>query len=154
MLTACHAAPRTAPAPSPTTSPAPSPTPALATGDVRFTRGSSALLHLRVQIAETEAERDAGLMNVDQLPAGTGMAFVFGGDTDTSFYMKDTRIPLDIAFMDGTGAVVTTYTMTPCTADPCHLYQAQDTYRTAVEMNAGVLNAAGVRLGDTGSLTR
>lgn len=126
----------------------------LAAGDLTIARGSKQLLALRVQLAETEAERDTGLMHVTTLPAGAGMAFLFSGNTATSFYMKDTLLPLDIAFWDATGAIITTYTMQPCTADPCRLYDAQDSYVGAVEMSAGLLASAGVTAGDTVTLSR
>lgn len=142
-----------------TPSPAPSgplanPSLHLAAGDLAITRGSSRLLALRVQLAQTEAERDTGLMHVTSLPDGAGMAFLFGATTTTSFYMKDTLLPLDIAFWDATGAIITTYTMQPCTADPCRLYDAQDGYVGAVEMRAGLLASSGVATGDTVTLSR
>ena len=54
----------------------------------------------------------------------------------------------------GTGRIVATFQMTPCRADPCHLYQPDASYVAAVEMNAGLLAAKGVRPGDRATFTR
>ena len=93
-------------------------------------------------------------MNVKKMPDQVGMAFLFHPSTSTPFWMKDTPIPLDIAFWDGRGRVVTSFTMTPCKADPCHLYDPGASYVGSVEMNAGLLAAKGIHPGDTVMLTR
>jgi uncharacterized protein len=64
-------------------------------GEVVFAGGD----RLRVRIAETPAERAAGLMHVMALPPNDGMAFVFGGPVTDRFCMKDTLIPLSVAFV-------------------------------------------------------
>ena len=111
-------------------------------------------LSLHVQIAETAQAQQTGLMNVRRMPDQTGMAFLFGESTSIPFWMKDTLIPLDIAFWDTQDRIVTTFTMTPCTADPCHLYQPETPYVGSVEINAGLLAARGIKAGDTVTLTR
>lgn len=122
-------------------------------GTVRFTRAGTAELSLHVQIAETDQAREVGLMNVTRMADTVGMAFVFPQTTSISFWMKDTLIPLDIAFWDPQGRIVSVFTMTPCTADPCKLY-SPNVYLDAVEMNAGLLSAHGVAVGDTVTLSR
>ena len=52
------------------------------------------------EVASLPAQREAGLMNRDAVPDGTGMLFVFPDSEYRSFWMKDTRVPLDIAFFD------------------------------------------------------
>ena len=93
-------------------------------------------------------------MGVKKMPDQVGMAFLFGEPTSTGFWMKDTLIPLDIAFWDGRGGIVATSTMTPCTTDSCPVYQPPATYVGSVEMNAGLLAARGIKAGDRVTLTR
>jgi len=97
--------------------------------------GSDARLDVR--IAETEQERQTGLMNVMALAPNDGMAFVFDGDVTTSFWMKDTLIPLSIAFVGGDGRVVSIDDMQPCQTDPCPTFAAAGPYTVAVEANLG-----------------
>lgn len=58
-----------------------------------------------IQVAETEEEFDKGLMNIDGIPKDEGMLFPFDEEEEQTFWMKDTRIPLDIIFIDSDGFV-------------------------------------------------
>ena len=136
------------------TEPVPNPSVDLPTGNLTIARSGGAELSLHVQIAETPQSREQGLMGVKKMPDQVGMAFLFGEPTSTAFWMKDTLIPLDIAFWDSKGRIVTTFTMTPCRTDSCPVYQPATTYVSSVEMNAGLLAARGVKAGDTVTLTR
>jgi uncharacterized membrane protein (UPF0127 family) len=107
-----------------------------------------------VRIAETPSARQQGLMAVEELPAGEGMAFLFDDATDGAFWMKDTLIPLSIAFWDGASRVVAVLDMEPCRSDPCPLYSPGADYVGAVEVNLGALAEAGVAAGDEVTLTR
>ena len=98
---------------------------------------------MTVAVADTPELRTQGLMGVDDLGGLDGMLFVFEKTTDGGFWMKNTPIPLDIAFFDAGGALVDVLTMEPCTEDPCPVYHASDTYRFAVEAPAGDLNFVG-----------
>src|SRR5439155_1590576 len=69
---------------------------------------------LRVRIAETEAERAAGLMHVMALAPDDGMAFVFNQPVTDRFWMKDTLIPLSVAFVGEDGRVISLSDMDPC----------------------------------------
>lgn len=60
---------------------------------------------LRVEVAATESSRERGLMDRDVLPAHAGMLFVFPNDGPVEFWMKDTRIPLDMVFVGRDGIV-------------------------------------------------
>jgi uncharacterized membrane protein (UPF0127 family) len=101
-----------------------------------------------LEVAADEAARERGLSNRAELPAGTGMAFLFPGETAVAFWMKDTLVQLQIAFVGGDGRVVGLFDMTPCRADPCPTYAPDRAYRYAVELPAGAFTAAGIREGD------
>ncbi len=109
---------------------------------------------LRVDVAEDDASRARGLMGVASLPPNRGMAFVWPSPTTGEFWMKDTLIPLSIAFVGEDGRVVTIREMTPCAADPCKTYAADAPYVYAVEANAGWFADHGVEVGDTVTMDR
>src|SRR6266545_2212558 len=77
-----------------------------------------------------------------------GMAFLFRGDTQIPFWMKDTLVPLQIAFVGGDGRVVGVFEMPPCRADPCPTYAPTRPYRYAVELRSDGFTAAGIHEGD------
>jgi uncharacterized membrane protein (UPF0127 family) len=110
-------------------------------GSVRFS-GSDRVLHVRV--ADTDDERRRGLMGVDSLGPDRGMLFVFGEPTTGGFWMKDTLIPLSIAFV-ADGDIVAIEEMTPCTAEPCPTWDAGGApYTMAIEANEGWFGRHGV----------
>jgi uncharacterized membrane protein (UPF0127 family) len=123
-------------------------------GDITVQRGNTTVLTLTVEIADTPAAREKGLMGVTKLSDQEGMAFIFPRLQRAQFWMKDTLIPLDIAFWDTGGAVVDTQSMTPCTADPCATYASAQPYVGAVEVRGGLLAAKGLHAGDTLKFTR
>ena len=103
---------------------------------------------LYVEVAGTPQGQEKGLMGVEKLPADEGMAFVFDGPTDSVFWMKDTLIPLSVAFVDDTGRVIGMRDMPPCEADPCPTYGIEEPYVLAIEANLGWFDQAGVGVGD------
>lgn len=102
---------------------------------------------LRVRIAQTQAEREEGLMHVMALAPDDGMAFVFDGPVTDRFWMKDTLIPLSVAFVDEAGRIISVSNMDPCTADPCPTYTAPGPYTMAVEANLGWFHDHGLGVG-------
>jgi uncharacterized protein len=112
--------------------------------------GSEAVLH--VDLAATAQEHRNGLMGVEQLPADEGMAFVFDEPSDTTFWMKDTLIPLSIAFVDDSGRVIGVRDMEPCEADPCPTYGIDRPFVLAIEANLGWFGGAGIEVGDRAEL--
>src|ERR671912_158098 len=78
------------------------------------------------------------------LLVGTGMVFLYPADVAEAFWMKNTLVPLSIAFVADDGRVVSVAEMTPCKADPCPSYAPAGPYRYAVELAAGSFGAAGV----------
>ena len=105
-----------------------------------------------VAVADTPDKRSQGLMGVTDLGGLDGMLFVFQVDSDGGFWMKDTLIPLDIAFFAVDGTFVDAMTMTPCTEDPCPSYRPRGSYRYALEAPAEdlafVTSTARLELGD------
>ena len=105
-------------------------------------------VELDVEIADTPEERAAGLMGREDLGTLDGMAFVWPEPTSGGFWMKDTLIPLSIAFWDEVGRIVAILDMEPCEADPCPVYDPGITYQGAVEVGRGVLDGRGIAVGD------
>ena len=113
-------------------------------GTITFADGAS----LDVRIADNDEERQLGLMGVASLPANEGMAFEFTEPTDSWFWMKNTLIPLSIAFIGEDDRIVTLLEMQPCLEEPCPTYSATDRYVLAVEANAGWFDEHGIEEGD------
>src|SRR4026209_1612463 len=106
--------------------------------------GSDAVLY--VDVADTAQEQQKGLMGVATLPADEGMAFVFEKPVDSTFWMKDTLIPLSIAFVDDSGRMIGVRDMEPCGADPCPTYGANQPFVLAIEANLGWFDRAGIEV--------
>jgi hypothetical protein len=108
----------------------------------------------RVWIADHEAEWERGLMFIKPeelapLPDGTqrGMLFVYPYERRLNYWMKNTIVPLDIAYLTSDGVVLNSYTMTPLDERPFQ-YPSSGPARFALEINANVLSTLGVRGGD------
>ncbi|MFW6200946.1 MAG: DUF192 domain-containing protein [Gemmatimonadota bacterium] len=108
---------------------------------------------LTVEVAETDEQRGYGLMERTSLPEDHGMIFRYGSPQppDAGFYMYRTRIPLDIAFVDGDGRIVAIERMEPCESPypaSCPRYAPGEPYTAALEVNAGYFEARGIEVGD------
>jgi uncharacterized membrane protein (UPF0127 family) len=101
-----------------------------------------------VEVADEGFERRVGLMGRTNLPAGAGMAFLFPEPTGGSFWMKDTLIPLSIAFWDENGAIVAILDMQPCPDDECPSYDPGVDFVGALEVNQGFFDEHGIDVGD------
>ena len=104
-------------------------------------------LTLSVEVADAPSERSTGLMGRTQMGPDEGMVFLFPGDVDGSFNMKNTLLPLSIAFFDSHGRILRLLDMDPCEADPCQPYRPGVTYRGALEVHQGYFAEHGVRPG-------
>jgi uncharacterized protein len=109
---------------------------------------------VQVEVADDEDERARGLMGRTELEEDAGMVFVFPGDSRGPFWMKDTLIPLSIAFYAADGRIVRILDMEPCREDPCPLYDPEAAYRGALEVNQGAFDGWNVREGDRVRLER
>jgi uncharacterized membrane protein (UPF0127 family) len=111
------------------------------------TGGGDVVVH--VEIADAPGERARGLMGRTELAKDAGMVFSFPEDSTSPFWMKDTLIPLSIAFYRADGRIVRILDMEPCRLDPCRVYDPRATYRGALEVNQGAFRRWGVKVGDT-----
>ena len=73
---------------------------------------------LYLEVAETPEEIKRGLMFRESLPESTGMLFVFPGEDYLSFWMRNTYIPLSLAFLDSQGVIVDIQRMKPLDENP------------------------------------
>ncbi|MGY6214215.1 DUF192 domain-containing protein [Methylolobus aquaticus] len=108
--------------------------------------------YLHVELADSAAQREQGLMGRSSLPADAGMLFRYTKPQppDAGFWMPHVPFPLDIAFLDADGEVKAIRTMPPCPSPeraPCPTYPAGVSFHAALEVNAGALAKHGVRPG-------
>ena len=88
---------------------------------------------LMVAVADDDAERSGGLMGVADLGDLDGMLFLWESPNNSSFWMQDVILPLDIAFFGEDMMLVDRFTMPLCTTDDCPSYPASGPYNFAVE---------------------
>ena len=100
---------------------------------------------LEVEVANKEATRMSGLMFRKEMDWNAGMLFVFPDSQIRAFWMKNTFIPLSIAFIDDKGAVLNVLEMPPQTEDS---FFSKGYARFALEMNSGWFEKLGVKPGD------
>jgi len=99
---------------------------------------------IRAEVADSNASRSQGLMRRTSLPPNGGMLFVFDEDAIHCMWMKNTLIPLSVAFIDARGAIINIADMQPhseqshCAARPA---------RYALEMTRGWFAQRGIRAG-------
>ena len=100
---------------------------------------------LAVEVADTPQARALGLMHRTEVRPGTGMLFVFPSPSVGGFWMKNTLVPLSIAYIRD-DRVVSTAEMVPCppATAACPAYAAAAAYTSAVEAPAGFFPAHGV----------
>jgi len=120
-------------------------------------QGSQGPIHVSVEEANSPAEREQGLMGRTSLGANEGMVFTFGdvadGPVTATFWMKDTLIPLSIAFWDTDRKIAAIRDMEPCETDTCPSYGSPTPYVGALEVNRGFFEEHGIREGDRIDLT-
>ena len=92
-----------------------------------------------VEVADDDAERARGLMFRDELPQGHGMVFIHDREEPQAYWMKNTRIPLDILYFDNDRRLVSQQRdVPPCSAgDRCPPYPSEAPARYVLELNAG-----------------
>ena len=102
-----------------------------------------------LEVADSDPERNRGLMQRDYMPADHGMIFIFPDQQERSFWMANTRIPLDIIYLDSFGRIVSIHQMKP--------YDRSSTTSAApaqyaIELNQGLAFRIGLKPGDAVSI--
>ena len=108
-------------------------------------------VEVRVEIADSPDEQARGLMNRTALAEDRGMLFVFEEEQELSFWMKNTLIPLSIAYMDSEGHIVDIQDMKPLDDEEPH-YVSAEPARYALEVNQGFFEERGVEVGNRAEL--
>ena len=108
-------------------------------------------VQVRVEIADDLPEQTRGLMERTALGEDRGMLFVYQDEEVRSFWMKNTLIPLSIAYIDSDGRIVDLQDMKPLDDDPPH-YVSAEPARYALEVNKGFFEEHGVKVGDRADL--
>ena len=122
-------------------------------GTVRIT-GARKPVVLRVEVARTPEDQARGLMGRRSLAPNAGMLFVFGREIKAGFWMKNTLIPLSIAFYGADGKIRRILDMEPCREDPCPVYDPKVRFKGALEVNRGAFRRWGVKRGHVIRLVR
>jgi hypothetical protein len=100
---------------------------------------------IEAELAYTEPARQVGLMNRKAMPMHRGMVFVFTREAPHCMWMRNTLIPLSVAFLDREGRILNIEQMEPRTEDS-HCAAAPARY--ALEMNRGWFAQRGIAVGD------
>ena len=104
---------------------------------------------VRVEIAADDEMREQGLMFRDQLRPGTGMLFFFPQEGEYPFWMKNTRIPLDMIWIDANRRIAAIkHDVPPCKIDDCPSYPPKAVAKYVLEVSAGVAKQHGLKVGD------
>ncbi|WP_034294185.1 DUF192 domain-containing protein [Herbaspirillum sp. RV1423] len=107
---------------------------------------NAGLYLIKAEVASTEAQREQGLMFRNRMGANEGMVFAFGAPAGVCMWMKNTLIPLSVAFMDETGKIINIEEMKEQTLDShCAIKPAA----YALEMNKGWFKQKNVKPGMT-----
>lgn len=103
---------------------------------------------IQVELATTTRTQAYGLMNRLILPENQGMLFVFDQTQPLSFWMKNTKIPLDILYFDADGVLVDFAEAVPCLNDPCPSYPSKVQGKYVLEIGKGERKRLGIEIGD------
>ena len=103
---------------------------------------------VQVEIADEPSEQAQGLMNRTALGENRGMLFVFDEEATLSFWMRNTLIPLSVAYIDSEGRIVDIQKMEPLDDEPPQ-YVSSEPAQYALEVNQGFFEKRGVEVGDT-----
>ena len=102
--------------------------------------------NIQAQIAQTPEQRAIGLMNRPSMPTSEGMLFVFEQAATQCFWMKNTLLPLSVAFVDDTGRIVNIDDMKPQTLES---HCSTKPVRFVLEMNKGWFDKRGLKAGSS-----
>ncbi len=106
---------------------------------IDIVNGDSKSIRVDVEVADNDIERARGLMYRKNVPAGRGMLFVFGREQYLNFWMKNTYVPLSIAYIGKEGVIQEIYDMKPL--DTSVTYPSRYPARYALEVSKGWFRA-------------
>jgi uncharacterized membrane protein (UPF0127 family) len=118
-------------------------------GSVMRISGKKSNVEFSVEVARTNEERQRGLMFRDSLLQNKGMIFIFDSEGNYPFWMKDTKIPLDLVYFDSDWKVVGILEGMEPMSRASRGIEKQSRY--VLEINAGLVQKEGVSVGDVGS---
>lgn len=108
-----------------------------------------------VEVAKTREERRKGLMGRESLAENTGMLFIFDKEGFHSFWMKNTKIPLDIIWIGEDNRIVhIEKNVPPCESDTCPSYKPAKKAKYALEISGSLADKLGIKIGDTANLPK
>jgi len=113
--------------------------------EISIERDGVVLAVVKAEIAETHEERTTGLMYRKKLPDGEGMLFIFENDQVLSFWMKNTYIPLSIAYITWDGRITDIKDMYPLNENSV---TSSRFVRYALEVPQGWFSRNGIQVGD------
>jgi len=100
-----------------------------------------------LELAKTDAQKEQGLMYRESMPSDAGMLFFFDTTEPRTFWMKNTKIPLDMISLDENLTVTgIADNVPPCVSDPCAIYPLAPG-RYVLEINGGAANSSEIRSG-------
>jgi uncharacterized membrane protein (UPF0127 family) len=119
--------------------------PAFADAPMRTTVLRIGAHHIKVEVAQTDAQREKGLMFRQHMGRDDGMLFIFDEPAYHAMWMKNTLIPLSVAFLDAQGTILNILDMEPQTLDS-HAAAGPAIY--AIETNKGWFDGKKIKAGD------
>ncbi len=91
----------------------------------------------KVELAQTQTEREKGLMLRQKLDTGEGMLFVMPESTPVAIWMKNMLISLDVVWISDNGEVLAVIPLNPCIEDPCPQHRPSRAAKYILEVNQG-----------------
>jgi len=113
--------------------------------ELRIEKRDGSAVTVKAEIAATSEDRERGLMHRKQVPDGEGMLFVFESDQRLAFWMKNTLVPLSIAYVSSDGTIREILDMEPLSLASV---ESSRSVRYALEVPRGWFGRVGVAAGD------
>ncbi|MCP4215361.1 MAG: DUF192 domain-containing protein [bacterium] len=105
---------------------------------------------LTVELADTDAKREKGLMYRQSIPEDYGMLFLYKDEVQCAMWMKNTLIHLDLIYLNKNKQVVDIYVnVPPCKEDPCASYPTRVPAQYVLELKGNRSKELNLKIGDT-----
>ena len=114
-----------------------------------ISNNSPLIARVFVEVPDDLEESMRGLMFRKHLPGNAGMLFAYYDEKPRTFWMKNTLIPLDMIFVDGSSKIIEIKeNVPPCAQDECPTYPSKEPAQYVLEVNAGFVQENGIKVGD------